>query len=157
MKLNKELVIEKLEFTNFVNAPCKIFARSDNLESTFIVKDNFTKDVIGKKILLTLESKEFKGFGENNVRSFEKDIVLIGSIRREEKTNFTLSYFRDSDKFSETKMILTLQSPSTADGIHPSPMPCPYYEISLQLTEDEYSEVCELPANAVMKLSFTVK
>jgi len=59
--------------------------------------------------------------------------------------------------YDETSHIAFFESPFGGDGIHPTLLPCPYYQLKLGINEEEYDEFKKLPGHSVMKVSFELK
>lgn len=171
VQITKEFRIQEVKAARVSNAPFQIVLEGDlfrrNSESTLTFDpDTLTRfgiamslDLVGRTLVCSFESRElplesnghFKGHVD--MKAVTSDDLAIHSLRKNERVSTSFGMIPPS-KHSEVSRTLELSSFGGGDGIHPSPLPCPFYRVSLELTEEEY-EVCKaLPSASVVRASF---
>lgn len=151
MRLEKDLYITEVRISKTVNAPFVIDAvdryqnrltlNEENLNAWMI---NPSKEIIGKSIIVTLESK-------HSSEEFDAMDVLIDEIERAEKRKF-----KQIPKFTfvdEVELILRLKTPR-----HDSmSLPCPNFELIFDLNESEYYELIDLAPDTIFSISCRIR
>jgi len=167
MKITKLLTIHEVKATRIRNTPFQIVLEGSNpfeqekksiltLDTDTCTRFNIPTsfDLVGQVLICSFESHEFPL--KNNLVSMEsiKDNDLkICHLKRCEVVSPVMSVIPPfkHDKISRT---LELLSFGGGDGIHFSPLPCPFYRIVLELSDEEYEECKALPPVSVFKVSF---
>ena len=116
-------------------------------------------DLVGHTLVCSFESRElpletnghFKGHVD--MKSLGSDDLAIHSLHKSERVSPSFGMIPPS-KHSEVSRTLELSSFGGGDGMHPSLLPCPFYRIVLELTEEEYEMCRALPATSVIRTSF---
>lgn len=57
---------------------------------------------------------------------------------------------------SWTRREIKLETYTGFDGIHPTPLPCPYYELTVPLSDDEYLACMRLAKRTVFRATFKI-
>lgn len=112
-------------------------------------------DLVGRTLICSFESRELS-FKDNNfvdMNSLESDDLNISSLSKNESIWSSFGTISPS-KHSKVSRTLTLSSFGGGDGIHPSPLPCPFYRVVLELTDEEYEACKVLPPNSIFKVNF---
>ncbi|MBI5732403.1 hypothetical protein HY967_00380 [Candidatus Jorgensenbacteria bacterium] len=171
MELVKELGISEFTGTRATNAPYKMvledlssYRHDDdsilNLDVETIVRHSLQMSfaLIGRIVVCTFTAKELP-LEENGTPSLQKltdDDLLIESLNKNEHQSPQIHWIPPSHH-KEMNMILKLKSPGGGDGIHPSPLPCPFYRLTLNLIEEEYETCKNLPPQTVFSVGFKLK
>lgn len=171
MQITKELRIQEVKAARVSNASFQIvlegnpFRRNGESILTFDA-DTLSRfgiamsfDLVGRALVCSFESRELplesNGYfkGRVDMKAVTSDDLAIHSLRKNERVSPSFGMIPPS-KHSEVSRTLKLSSFGGGDGIHPSPLPCPFYRISLELTEEEYEECKALPPTSVVRASF---
>ena len=170
MRITREFIIHKVEATRASSAFQIVlegnpFRREEESFLTFD-KDTCARynipmslNLVGRTLICSFESRElplkndehFKGHVD--MESLENDNLAIYSLKRSEVISPSLEMIPPS-KHSKVLRTLKLSSFGGGDGIHPSPLPCPFYRIVLELSDEEYEECKALSPTSVIKASF---
>ena len=171
VQITKEFRIQEVKAARVSNAPFQIvlegnpFRREGESSLTFDT-DTCTRfgipmslDLVGRTLVCSFESHElplesnghFKGHVD--MKAITSDDLAIHSLKRSEVVSPSFGMIPPS-KHSEVSRTLELSSFGGGDGIHPSPLPCPFYRITLELTEKEYEACKALPPTSVIRASF---
>ena len=112
-------------------------------------------DLVGRTLVCSFESRELplRNKGHVDMESLENDNLAIHSLKRSEVVSPSFGMIPPS-KHSEVSRTLELSSFGGGDGIHFSPLPCPFYRIVLELSDEEYEECKALSPTSVIKASF---
>lgn len=132
MRIEKYLIIEKLELTSAGNAPYRLFLidpQNYQLKSEFtigreeLIEANIepTDRIIGKRLLVCLKSEKWKQ------DKSAPEIVTIQDLQK-------------------------IISINCSYGSVP-PLPCPLYKIELSLTEEEYEKFRKLPKATAFRIN----
>ncbi len=171
MQITKEFRIHEVKAARVSNAPFQIilegnlFRREDEssltLDTETCVRYNIpmSLDLVGRTLVCSFESRElplkndghFEGLVDMEL--LENDNLAIHSLKRNEVISSSFGVIPPS-KHSEVSRVLKLSSFGGGDGIHPSPLPCPFYRIILELTDEEYEACKVLPPTSVFKVNF---
>ncbi len=171
MRITKEFRIHEVKATRVSNAPFQIVLEGDpfrrNGESSLTLDAETCKrfciamslDLVGRTLICSFESRElpletnehFKGHVDMN--AVTSDDLAIHSLHKNEHVSPSFGMIPPS-KHSEVSRALQLSSFGGGDGIDPSPLPCPFYQISLELTEEEYEACKALPPASVIRATF---
>lgn len=175
MKITKEFWIDELslrarsnipyllELSNVDDSPANIDPSELRFDEEILKQWGIADylDLVGKKLRCTFESWELGLIDEGHHKdsidwsSVGSQDLSIGGVKREDETTF-MRYAIPPMTFNRVLHLLRLQSFGGGDGIHPSPLPCPFYTFNVKLTEDEYDECALLTPTSVMKVSFEV-
>lgn len=167
MKIVKEFRIDKIIRSRVINEPFKIVL--NNGESFFTLNEKtcirfgitMSMNLIGRILVCSFKSRElllhktnkqfFKGCV--NMKNVTSDDLEICSLHKNERVISLLNTIPPS-KHSEVSRIIKLSSFDNNVGIHPTPLPCPFYQINFKLTEKEYEACKALSPTSVMRMSF---
>jgi len=162
MQLVKELKITELKIS--ANR-FQIKGQSNGYESTLELDENTlslfdiqpTKDLVGKRLTMTLEPKRYKVYEKNNVvtDNLEANDVYIGDIKMIVKRSRFYGAIPHIEVRDETLYVAFFYTPIRGGTL--TLVPCPYYELKLNLSEVEYRELLKLPAQTTMKLRAQVE
>ena len=174
MEITKEFRIQEVRGTIMSNASFQIILEANYFrkeEESSLTMDTKTcaryqipvsLDLVGRTLICIFQTRElplrrdgdWKGFVE--MKSVEDDNLRIKSLQKKE---VILPSFRSMPplKYNEVSRILKLSSFGEGDGIHPHIMPCPFYRLSVELTEEEYEACKALSASSVFKVNFQLK
>lgn len=166
MRITKEFRIHEVRASSVENAPFQImlegnpFRREEEssltLDMDTCVRHNISVslDLVGCILVCSFESHEVvTNNGYPDMGSLKDDDLQILSMNKIE----TLSpYFWTTPPLTFTTVLRTLKlcSFDADNDTHLHIMPCPLYQIVLELTEEEYEECKTLPPASVMKLNF---
>jgi len=171
MQITREFRIHEVKAARVSNAPFQIvlegnpFRREEEssltLDTDTCARYNIpmSLDLVGRTLVCSFESRElplknnghFKGHVD--MESLENDNLAIHSLKRSEVVSSFFGMIPPS-KHSEVSRTLELSSFGGGDGIHPSSLPCPFYRIVLELSDEEYEECKALSPTSVIKASF---
>lgn len=148
MRLEKDLYVTEIRISKTVNAPYLIEAIGGRYECSLTVNDETldawgidpSSDLLGSGMMITLEPRPLSQIAE------ETDL-LIESLEKNARRKF--KRVPNPQFTDEIEYVVKLQTPRDNS---PS-IPCPYFEIILDLDENEYMEFIELPADTVFRLS----
>ncbi len=150
--LEKELIVDKIS-TNprTINTPYEFELVSGNEKKSRIILDRVSLKEFGidymdclKKVLLTLKS-------ENKIEDqIIGNYVGIGKIEEMKRINWHYSLSSTSKR---EKKLYSATFHTKKFGGRISPVPCPNYNINIQISEDEFRELKELSPDTVMKVS----
>ena len=160
MQITKEFRIQEVKATRVSNAPFQLVLEGNpfrqNGESTLTFDTDtlarfgiaMSLDLVGRTLVCSFESRELplesNGHlkGHVDIKAVTSDDLAIHSLHKNERVSPSFGIIPPS-KHSEVSRTLELSSFGGGDGIHPSPLPCPFYRFSLELTEEEY-EACKV-------------
>jgi hypothetical protein len=171
VQITKEFRIHEVKAARVSNAPFQIVLEGNpfrrNGESSLTLDADtcmrfsipMSLDLVGRTLICSFESRElpleanghFKGHVD--MKALDTDDLAIHSLHKNERVSPSFGMIPPS-KHSEVSRTLELSSFGGGDGIHPSPMPCPFYRIVLELTEEEYEACKALPPTSVIRTSF---
>lgn len=171
MHITKGFRIQEVKAQWVTNAPFKIvLGQSIQTEGeSYLTLDTSTctrlnipmsLELVGRTLICFLESRELPRrdnghfIGGVDMESLGNDDLVIHSLKRSEVVSPSFGMLVPS-WHSKVSRILELSSIGAGDGIHPSPLRCPFYRIVLELSEGGY-EACKvvLPSTTVFKVSF---
>jgi hypothetical protein len=120
-----------------------------------------TLDLVGRTMICSFESKELpllegEWKGHVDYLSVRNDDLQIQSIEKKEAIRPMFNRIPPS-KSNTAVCIMKLSSFGGGDGMHFHILPCPFYEITLELTEDEYEACRALSPTAVFRIHFALK
>lgn len=159
MKVEKYLIVEKVELSFVGNAPYRLFLRDPQdyqLKSEFtigreeLIEANIdpTDRIIGKKVLISLKSA--KGSREDS----NSKTLSIQELQRLTSTDWSYATIPPG-KRKEERYIIRLKT--TVMGGTLTILPCPLYKLELSLTEQEYEKVRRLPKGSVFKIGYRLE
>ena len=171
MQITKEFKIHEVKAARVSNAPFQIVLegnpfRRERESSLTLDTDTCTRynipmslELVGRTLICSFESRElplkndghFKGHVD--VESLDSDTLAIHSLKRSEVVSPSFGMIPPA-KHSEVSRTLELSSFGGGDGMHLSPLPCPYYRIVLELSDEEYEACKALSPTSVIKASF---
>ncbi|MFH1233722.1 MAG: hypothetical protein V1649_03700 [Patescibacteria group bacterium] len=171
MEITKELRIWEVKAARVSNTPFQIVLEGNRFrreeESSLMLDLNtcarynipMSLDLVGRTLVCSFENRElplknnghFKGYVD--MESLKNDNLMIHSLKRSEIVSPSFGMIPPA-KHSEVSRTLTLSSFGGGDGIHLSPLPCPFYRFVLELSDEEYEECKVLPPTSVFKASF---
>ena len=166
-----EFIIHEVKAARVSNAPFQIVLEDGsfkrNRESSLTLDVDtcarfgipMSLELVGRMLVCSFESYDiplevdghFKG--QVDMKTVTSDDLAIRSLHKNERVSASFSAIPPS-KHSEVSRTLELSSFGGGDGIHPSPLSCPFYRIVLKLTEEEYEECKVLPPASVIRMSF---
>ncbi len=170
-------MIAKVEATNVSNAPFRIFLENekyDTKKEIILTMDAKTcvrygipmsLDIVGKKIVCYLES-EINNDNEENKnapskktkqkqsREIQDDELRIKSLKKKEEYYSYASLLKND---GSVKRKLELISFNEGDGMHFHIIPCPFYHLFLDLTDEEFKECKELTGEMIFRVNFKLK
>jgi hypothetical protein len=161
VKITRTLKIKETRATEISNAPFRILLEGGssltlNRETCARYGIPLPLDLIGKMFTCSFESHELlfdhKNIHHVDIKPLESDDLLICSVQKNEVVS--LHGIIPPTKYYEVSRILKLSSFSNGYGTHLSFLPCPFYEITLNLSDEEYEQCKVLPANTAFKASF---
>ncbi len=148
MRLEKDLYVTEVRISKTMNAPYVIEAIGGRYECSLTLNDanleawgiDPSEELLGGGMVITLESRSL-------AQGTEETDLLIDSLEQNTRRKFKRI---PSPQFTdEIEYVVRLQTPRDNS---PS-IPCPYFEIALELDESEYLEFMELPADTILRLS----
>lgn len=172
MNITKEFRIHAVTAARVSNAPFQIVLegnpfRRDKESSLTLDAETCARfgipmslELVGRRLVCSFESRElpledsglFKG--RPDMKQLDHDDLAIRSLHKNERVTPLFFGTIPSSKHAEMSRTLELSSFGGGDGIHPSSLPCPFYRIVLELTEEEYEACKALPPTSVMHASF---
>ena len=170
MQITKEFKIQEVKATRVSNAPFQIVLEGNpfrrNGESSLTLDTEtcirfgiaMSFDLVGRTLICSFESRDLSletdGHFKDHVdmKAVTSDDLTIHSLHRNECIRPSFGII-SSSKHNEISRTLELSS-FGGGGIHPSPLPCPFYRISLELTEEEYKACKTLSTTSVIRASF---
>jgi len=166
VQITKEFKIDEVKATRAINAPLQIVLSGEKKSFLTLNKDICTRfnipmslDLVDRTLVCSFESRELPlknqrpFYGCVNMESFGSDDLKIDSLKKSKIMSPSFTMIPPS-KHSEVSRTLELSSFGGGDGMHLSPLPCPFYQIVLELTDEEY-KVCKiLPPTSIFKVSF---
>ena len=112
-------------------------------------------DLVGRMLICSFKSRELP---QNSNRGIDKRFLLSDDVMicLLKKTEAMIPYFAVIPPSKQSKVSRTLELSSFGGGaaMHFHIMPCPFYKIILELTDEEYEACKELPPTSVFKISF---
>ena len=171
MKLMRKFKIDEVKATGSDNAPFQVvlegnpFRRNSKSILTFDADTLARFDIamslnlVGCTLICSFNSRnlplESNGHfkGRVDMKGITSDDLMIHSLHKKENVQ-SLFYMIPPSKHNEVSRRLELLSFGGGDGIHPSPLPCPFYQIILELTEIEYEACKRLSSASVIQVSF---
>ena len=168
MEITKELKIQGISGSTVFNAPFQIVLEGDSFrrnEESSLTLDLDTCayynipisfELVGRTLVCSFKSRELplKNDGYVDMKSLKNDDLAIHSLKKSEEVvspSFRMSL---PSKNIEVLRTLELSSFGGGDGIHLSPLPCPFYRFVLDLTDEEFEECKALPPTSVFEASF---
>mgnify|MGYP001200449800 CR=1 FL=1 len=150
VKIVKDLYITEIKISNISNAPFVIEA-IDSYTNSFTINEEIlnnwdivpSKKLIGKSLLLTLES----------IESTDKDSDIIQINYLEKIVRRRFRYLPSPSHLDEIEFLMSSSTPRTKS----EPDPCPFFEILISLKESEYKKLNQLPVDVSFKLSCQVR
>lgn len=150
VKIVKDLYITEIKISNISNAPFVIEAIG-SYSNSFTINEEIlnnwdivpSKKLIGKSLLLTLES----------IESTDKDSDTIQINYLEKIVRRRFRYLPSPSHLDEIEFIMSSSTPRTKS----EPDPCPFFEILISLKESEYKTLNKLPVDVSFKLSCQVR
>ena len=150
VKIVKDLYITEIKISNISNAPFVIEA-IDSYTNSFTINEEIlnnwdivpSKKLIGKSLLLTLES----------IESTDKDSDTIQINYLEKIVRRRFRYLPSPSHLDEIEFLMSSSTPRTKS----EPDPCPFFEILISLKESEYKKLNQLPVDVSFKLSCQVR
>ncbi len=162
----KKLIIYEVKATRSSIAPFQIVLEGNPLgqegKSFFMVdKDTCSRfgipmslNLVGRTLVFYFENRElplqtdgcFKG--HMNAELLNADDLMIHSLYKKESTSF-LYNTRPQSKHIKVSRVLELVSFGGGEGF----LPCPFYQIAVELTEEEYEECIVLSPISVIRVS----
>ena len=149
MILKRKFVVAEVRATVLVNAPfiltlhptwgvsqetsCATLGKSNRL---FI--GEITPGLLGKEIEITFRE-------ELNLPERAPELLIVKSLTRTESVAFR-KVFGESRETVERLLVLETE---VTTGAHPTPTPCPYYKFRMELREEEYKAIKQLPSGTV--------
>ena len=166
MNITKEFRIHEVRAAKISNAPFQIVLESNpfrqngrsyltlNMDTCAHFDIPMSLEIVGRTLVCSFNSHELPlKANEHLWNHVDSNDLEIRSLQRNEQVSPSLGLIPPS-KHIETSRTMELSSFGGGDGIHPSPLPCPFYRIILELTEEEYEECKTLPPASVFRLSF---
>lgn len=155
MRIEKYLIIEKLELTSAGNAPYRLFLRDPQnyqLKSEFtigreeLIEANIepTDRIIGKRLLVCLKSEKW------SQDKSAPEIVTIQDLQKIGSINWSYGSVPPG-KRKEEKHTARLHTPVWGGTL--TILPCPLYKLELSLTEEEYEKFRKLPKATVFRIN----
>lgn len=148
MRLEKDLYVTEVRISKTLNAPYLIEAIGGRYECSLTLNDatleawgiDPSSELLGGGMVITLEPRPSSQIAE------ETDL-LIESLEKTTRRKF--KRVPNPQFTDELEYVVKLQTPRDNS---PS-IPCPYFEITLDLDESEYLEFMELPADTIFRIS----
>ncbi|TSC72857.1 MAG: hypothetical protein G01um101438_256 [Parcubacteria group bacterium Gr01-1014_38] len=179
MQLVQDYRIREVHGTHFSNAPFRFLLETvtDGFpkDAGELVFDKETcerhgispsLDLVNRKLRCTLRPRVLKrntGGRKGDEWSFpdrqdvQSDDILISQIRRDEKWTPEYNVGAPHDALrQEIHYHLYAYSDDGTDGIHPSPTNCPLYNLTVELTEDQFRECTQFAPGTVLNVSFAL-
>lgn len=175
MEFSAELLIEEIRLTRAMNVPVQIVLATkelyldQNMRSHLNVSSQFLKDhdiplltgsekhrVIScrlKSRQLPLQAKGQQHPGFIDMSSLTEKDLRIRSIESNEKITY-LDFTAPPQKVTQETRLMHLHSFGGGDGIHPTLMPCPFYNLKIYLSQGQYRDARLLPPGTVFSVSF---
>jgi len=165
MKLEKELCIDQFISQRTSNAPFVLKCGDSVFNFNRMALDEYEIapdiNLSGKTLVVNLTSRKEGMYVEScfGTSPIKEDDLRLVNIKKVEERIWRLGC--NPPEFNEMVYSAFLKSFGGGDGIHPRPLPCPYYELRLKLNKQEYGDLKELsvPGNCfpVMKINFKLK
>lgn len=165
MLITKEFLIREVSAVPFkivlfgntsLNIPESMLILNKDISDRFKIPLIF--DIVGSKLLCLCESHELvpekEGYHQGFIEfsSLSNEDVVIASLEGQEIFRFLTLGISPPSKYSSKTYILKLVTPMA--GGHLFPIPCPCYELNLELTGDEFNQCSLLPPETVFRVSF---
>ncbi len=159
MRLEKRLMIDSFTSQRVRNAPFVLKAGENIL--TFDRKTlrkfglNPSRKLVGKTFVVALKSRKIKYHRDVPPRllsDLKDDDVLIRGIEKKETHLKEYSLIRPGQDKVEYRAFFS--TPSLISSY--SELPCPFYELNLEITEDEYKKLKRLPKDTAMQVDFSL-
>jgi hypothetical protein len=170
MQITKQFKIFEVRATKVTNASFQIILagnpmrlNQENLSSLTLdlstcIQYNIpmSLDLVGRNLICSFENRELplQNNGQRiNIKSLGNDELQIQSLKKNE-TISPIFYTIPPSKYEEVLRTLELSSFGGGDSMHIHMMPCPFYHLIIELTDEEY-EMCKvMPANSVVRVNF---
>ncbi len=148
MRLEKDLYVTEIRISKTLNVPFLIEAVGGKHESSLTLnRGNLeawgiepSTELLGNGLVVTLESRPLSPIPE------ETDL-FIDSLEKNARRKFSRAPIPQLS--DEIEFVLRLQTPRGDSHT----IPCPYFEINLDLDEAEYLELIGLPPDTGFQLS----
>lgn len=172
MELTKKFVICKVEASDTTNAPFQLelrppgsFPWKDAEKSLFSLNTETCErynlpqsiELVGQTIVCSFETHELviKESGpfvrKHDEENLDHDILIIYELKKSEVISMS---HKAPPQQKHTHVSRTLQLSTLSRGGTLRAMPRPFYEIYVELTEEEYEACKQLSQETVMKMSF---
>ncbi len=168
MRITKEFRIQDVKTTRISNAPFQIMLdgnpfRREEKSSLKLDADTCARyhipislDLLGKTLICSFESHElplkdngcFKGL--INMELLKNDDLMIHSLSKNETVSPHLEIIPPLKHYEISRTLKLL----SFDGGAGNPRPCPFYQIVLELSDEEYEACKALPATSVIRVNF---
>ena len=174
MEIRKEFIVTEVRGTRSSNAPLQLVLEEKGAwrgrgegQSRVTLDEAAARrqgipvslDLVGRTLMVVWQSRSRPIVGESERVDWDNlgpDDLVIKGLRRTEEISFNVGRCPPMRPV-RTEMVLRLETPSGADGIHPYLLPCPFYEFVASLTEAEYAECRDLPPNSVFDVKFLLQ
>ncbi len=174
MKITKEFQIQEARKSTCSNAPYQIVLAGnpfikESMSTLTFDRDTckrysipYSLDVAGRSLICSFESRQLPikktghFAGRVELESLLDNDLFITSLMNNEQMSRSFGTIPPS-KYTKASHLLKLNSFGDGDGIHPSPLPCPFYQITLELSESEFLACKELQPESVMRVDFHLK
>lgn len=169
MKLIKKFKIHEVRATSLTFKIILGNEESSSKESSIALDKNtcarfnipMSLDLVGRTLICYFESRELpleedKYFKEQvDMDSVDSDDLEIQSLKRSEVVSLSLSIL-PSPKHVKVSRTLKLLSFNNGEGAHYHIPHRPFYEIFVELTEEEYWSCKSLPPTSVFKINLSL-
>lgn len=165
MEIKKNFCIEHVGVSHSSNTPIKITlidstSRQEKKDGSILTMDRkiarqrgipYETDTTGKTLTCIIRDRPYEGYSRSKT-----DVLFVKSLSKKEHIT---PYYTTFPPTSYTRMlrILEIETPGGGDGVHFHPVPCPYFYIALELTEEEYRECKKLLPHSVFEIEFQFK
>jgi len=163
MEIRKTLIVNALQKSRSSNVPYKIELIGDNNTNSKIYFDKpslrknmlLLEDIFPEKRLeIILNSGRVKRSGTDILGNLDKNSLEINSLLMSKKQTRHYMHLPTPSKHDSLVYLGLFKSFKGDNGIHLHIIECPLYDISLDLTEDEYNRLIKLPGPAIMRVGF---
>ena len=168
MQIVKKFIIKEVKATIISNAPFQIILQNGLSEleeesSLILNSDTCTRynipmslDLINRALICSFESYELPLRNDESLKrdvNIKDNYLRINSLEKNEIISSSLMMIPPS-KHRKTLQTLKLSSFNSGDGIHLSPLPCPFYRMIIELNNKEYKICKALPPTSIFKVNF---
>lgn len=161
MEIKKKLCIKQISVSHFITITLSDPAsRREEKDEYVLIMDKqaarqrdipYETDAVGKTLTCIIRDRPYEGSSRAKT-----DVLFVKSLSKEERVT---PYYTTFPPTSYTRIfrILEIATPGDGDGVHFHSVPCPYFYIAVELTEEEYRKCKKLLPHSVFEVEFQFK